>query len=231
MLGKEHPVIVTLAVGLMATALTPPPAAPAEAAAPARPLTLLVRVDRRAADRLVRLPEMMREMQAIWKPYADLVFADTTDAAEHGFDDELRLVVSGRPPSGGASHAALGWITFPKPETPDNVVTVSVAAAHSLMARAQWSGRPFDQLPPSVRQQFITRALGRSAAHEIGHYLLRSSAHAEGGLMRRALTIAQIMDDRLDWFRLGGPEVDRLQRRGAVDALLADADPQAPRSE
>ena len=165
----------------------------------------------------------MRTVRAIWKPYADIVFADTADLGGDGYDDELQLVVSERPGSAASGASALGWITFVAPGRPANFVTVSVATARTLMARDSWMGRRFDQLPPALRQQFVTRAVSWSAAHEIGHYLLRTSAHSAGGLMKAQLTAAEVMrNDR----RVGpagaargrGPAAPRVARRAGHDA-------------
>jgi hypothetical protein len=42
--------------------------------------------------------------------------------------------------------------------------------------------------------------LGRAIAHEIGHLLLRSNAHTEGGLMREVWTAEQVVRNRReDW--------------------------------
>jgi hypothetical protein len=42
--------------------------------------------------------------------------------------------------------------------------------------------------------------LGRAIAHEIGHLLLRSNAHAESGLMREVWTAEQVVRNRReDW--------------------------------
>ena len=47
-------------------------------------------------------------------------------------------------------------------------------------------GRAFAEWPPALAAQMTGRALGRVLAHEIGHYLLASPAHARNGLMQAA---------------------------------------------
>ncbi len=42
----------------------------------------------------------------------------------------------------------------------------------------------FPSLPHRLSDLFLTRALGRALAHEIGHYLLGTSRHTARGLMR-----------------------------------------------
>lgn len=177
-------------------------------------------MDIQAAARQVPVADLTREVQAIWTPYADIVFADSTDRVDSRFDDELELVVSDRPRAGASNAAALGWISFPAPGRPASVVTVSAAAARGLLDRGSWLGRGVNQLPLALQRQFVARAIARSAAHEIGHYLLRSSAHTDG-LMRAQLTVSDIMAGGTSRFRLLADEAARLQRRAAVTGQLA----------
>ena len=73
----------------------------------------------------------------------------------------------------------------------------------------------------------MTRTLSRSAAHEIGHYLLRSGAHAPRGLMRERMTVEEIMDDAPALYRLLPGEIASLHQRRA--GALADAPASDPR--
>lgn len=191
-------------------------------------LVVLVRMDMPAAARHVQVADFSREVVAIWKPYAEIVFADLTERVESRFDDELQLAISERPRPGASNASALGWIAFTAPGRPERLVTVSIAAARSLMARESWHGRAVDQLPRALQRQFLARAIGRGAAHEIGHYLLRSSAHTDG-LMRAQLTVSDIMDDHERRFRLQPVEAELLTRRAALSGqLAARSDPPGP---
>jgi hypothetical protein len=109
---------------------------------------------------------------------------------------------------------------------PQNTITVSVTGARTMMSRGKWMGRTIDTLPPSLRQRFMTRTLSRSAAHEIGHYLLRSGAHAPRGLMRERMTVEEIMDDAPALYRLLPGEIASLhQRRAGAPAGAPASDP------
>jgi hypothetical protein len=183
-------------------------------------LRVLIRVDTDAAKRQVRLADLMRDVRAIWTPYVDIVFADTSDLGGDGYDDELQLVVSPRPGSDASGTPALGWITFLSPGRPGHFVTVSVATARSLMTRERWMGRRVDQLPPALQQQFVTRAVSWSAAHEIGHFLLRTSAHSQAGLMKAQLTAEEVMRNDRGWIHLELHEIEALRRRAAHETLV-----------
>jgi hypothetical protein len=198
------------------------------AAAPAPRLRVLVRIDPQEAAKSFRLPDVVDQIRQIWRPYIDIDFADVgtgialTASGMRGYDDELTLLIIDRlqvqddlpaqESSGSSNEAALGWTRFVAGR-PERTITVSVAAARSLMSRGRWLGRRIEDLPLPLQRKFVTHALSRSAAHEIGHYLLRSSAHAPDGLMRPRMTVPEIMEEGLSCFRLRTGEVSVLERR------------------
>jgi len=178
-------------------------------------LRLLVRIDTRAAEKLVRVADLMRNVLAIWKPYVAIVFADSSEPGGEGYDDEIQLVVSGRPGSAVSRASALGWITFVSPGQPVSFMTVSVATARNLMAHSSWLGRRFEQLPLQLSQSFVARAISWSAAHEIGHYLLRTRGHSRSGLMKSQLSAAEVMWNERGLVQLDPQEVEILRLRAA----------------
>jgi hypothetical protein len=215
-----------LHAGTSAGTALPPREIPA---APAPRLRVLVRIDPREAGKGFTLPDVVDQVREIWRPYIDIDFADVgtgialTASGLRGYDDELTLLIIDRlqvqddrlaaqESSGSSNEPALGWTRFVAGR-PESTITVSVAAARSLMSRGRWLGRPIDDLPLPLQRRFLTRALSRSAAHEIGHYLLRSSAHAPDGLMRPRMTVPEIMEEGLRFFRLRTSEVSVLERR------------------
>jgi len=203
---------------------------PSETSATAAPrLRLLVRIDSPAATTAVRIADLMENVRTIWRAYAEIDFAAIAVDVAGSHDDELRLLITERPQRpGSAVGIVLGWIEFLNGR-PQNTVTVSIAAARTLMNQGKWLGRPVDTLPAAFRQLLVTRALSRSAAHEIGHYLLRSSAHAARGLMRERMTVEEIMDDAPALDRLLPAEIAALDQRLA--GALAEAPAPAPRPD
>jgi hypothetical protein len=194
------------------------------APAPAPRLRVLVRIDPRGAGNSPWIQDMVDQVREIWRPYLDIDFAGVgTGKAPAGYDDELTLMIidrlqaqddlsQGQELSGSSNEAPLGWIRFVAGR-PESTIIVSVAAARGLMSSGRWLGRRMDELPLPLQRRFVTHALGRSAAHEIGHYLLRSSAHAPDGLMRQRMTAPEIMEEGLRLFRLRTSEVSVLERR------------------
>ncbi len=69
--------------------------------------------------------------------------------------------------------------------------------------------------------------LGRAMAHELGHLLLASTAHSEGGLMRALWTQAELRANRSDDWSFSTSEADRMRRRLArsmVDSRQSTVD-------
>jgi hypothetical protein len=193
-------------------------------------LRVLVTVDLRTANSGVHVREVMDDVRAIWKPYLDLEFDGGQDAISTPYDDQVRVAIVDRPkPGSSADAASLGWIDFSAPGKPSNTVTVSTAAITRLLADGRWGGRPIEDLPQTYRARLVKQALARAIAHELGHYLLRSSAHASNGLMRPRLTVFDMMVPGTDLFRLLPEQIKLLERRTAT-GVLAEV-PSSPREK
>jgi hypothetical protein len=91
------------------------------------------------------------------------------------------------PPPG----TALGWIDFENGE-PTRHITVSLPQVRRLLRHATWMDRRIAEAP-QLWTEFLARGVGRAAAHEIGHYVLRSAAHQATGLMRSGLNPNDLM--------------------------------------
>jgi hypothetical protein len=132
------------------------------------------------------------DVRKIWAPAVDVIMVPA-GARRTVPGDTISLTFTTRTLS-ATDVTGLGWIEFVNGE-PQPSVTVSIAAARRLLA-GSWAGVPFSRLPKRVSRTFLQRALARATAHEIGHYLLRSTAHAPRGLMRAGFSVDEIMDHR-----------------------------------
>lgn len=158
-----------------------------------------------------QLVNVLDGVQAIWRPYADLTFEPAmTDTAPR---DAVQLVITERTMN-LEQGSSLGWIEFVDGR-PSHTITVSVTAVTALMERSRWRN-----LPPIAHTTFLVRALIRSVAHEIGHFLLGSRDHTARGLMRGRLTADDIMDQRRANDRLEHAQIEQL-RRGALELARA----------
>ena len=173
-------------------------------------------VDPTPAARELPVSAILDEVRAIWRPYVTIVIANPSAASVHGpvvhlqFNDDER-------PGAGDEPRALGWIEFVD-GVPSPFITVSRARAQVLLARAHWMGRPVTQWPKTIGREALTRALARTAAHEIGHFLLRSTTHRTEGLMRAQFTTNDFLDRRRERFRLTPAD----QAQVALAALMAN---------
>ena len=193
-------------------------------------LRVLVSVDLQTANNGVHVSEVMNDVRAIWMPYLDLEFDGKDSIGNTPYDDQVRVAIVDRPKPGRSLDAAsLGWIDFRAPGKPSNTVTVSTVVITNLLADGRWGGRPIRDFPPNFRARFVKQALARGIAHELGHYLLRSSAHASDGLMRPRLTVFDMIVPGTDLFRLLPDQIRLLERRTAT-GVLAEV-PASPREK
>jgi hypothetical protein len=183
-------------------------------------LRVLVSIDLRTANNGVHVSEVMDDVRAIWKPYLDLEFDGQEVVSSTTYDDQVRVAIVDHPmPGSSLDGASLGWIDFRAPGKPSNTVTVSTAVITRLLADGRWGGRPIQDFPASFRARLVKQALARSIAHELGHYLLRSSAHASDGLMRPRLTVFDMIVPGTNSFRLLPDQIKMLERRTATGVL------------
>ncbi len=156
------------------------------------------------------------EVRRIWAPVLDVHMSLPAEVRRPMALDTIRLTVTAAP-SPSSEATALGWIEFVNGD-PSPSMKVSVNAARQIASRGSWMGKPLSSLPPRTLRTFVQRALARAAAHEMGHYLLRSTSHERKGLMRSAFTVEEIMDGRAALVRLTADEVVRLRERRTLIA-------------
>lgn len=150
-----------------------------------------------------------RDIERIWRPAVRVIAAAGDGPAGVLAREHVRLVLTRRSlPRTDA--AGIGWIEFVDDE-PQPVLTVSLAAVSRLLATGAWNGRPFASLPARASTIFTRRAVARAAAHELGHYLLRTREHARRGLMRAIYSVDDIMSGNTKHSRLDPKALASLQ--------------------
>ncbi|HEY7170842.1 MAG TPA: hypothetical protein VH417_08340 [Vicinamibacterales bacterium] len=199
------------------------------AAAPAalRPsLQLVIRDDTTPPLSAAMLRDILKEVRTVWRAYIEIESAAAPGQLGPITDDVLTMVISDKP-SRGAAVDSLGWIEFVNGE-PMRTINVSRRGASLLRDRTVVAGRALDELPAAIQNQFMARALGRAAAHEIGHYLLASKTHEASGLMRAQFATADLMERSPRNFRLSQAELRRLERRFSSYRLARLGPPTPP---
>lgn len=168
------------------------------------------------------LAEVAAGVRRIWAPLLDVAVSTPGDARVPIAVDTVRVQFTNRTLDDQA-HTGLAWIGFVNGE-PQPRVTVSVSAVRRLGAAGTWHGRPFSSLPRRASVLFLQRALTRALAHEVGHYLLRTTAHAGQGLMRAVFSVDELMDTRPSLERLDRESSERLRQHDLIARVGGDGE-------
>jgi hypothetical protein len=156
------------------------------------------------------------EAAGIWAPYR-VAIEDARSCI--GTDDDCRVLTvapvvvspgAARPGGEPGWRGALGQIRFAPDGVPENTITVFITDIERFIAGAPLLGGFFRRWPQALRNQLFGRVLGRVLAHEIGHYVLRSPRHAEGGLMRPLQLAGDLMSPSRHRFTLTAAEAARV---------------------
>ena len=201
---------VALGVLLAAAAVAAP--LPADVSRPR--LLLQVEVEGDIALDAADLRVIASEVRSIWAPLIDIAVTIGPASTRLVAVDSLSLVITNRILD-TAENTGLGWIEFVNGE-PQPAITVSITAASRLLEGGRWRGVQFSALPPRASHLFLQRAIAHAAAHEVGHYVLRSRNHSRRGLMRAVFTVDQIMDGRQSLTRLEPEQVAKLRDENRV---------------
>jgi hypothetical protein len=185
----------------------------------AESIALSIKIVSHSKDAPDAVPRIISEADRIWRRYGVRLTRDG-DPAER----RLRIIIVDDPPPGifaaGEGAHGLGWITFLGPAKPRDVLYLSWKRAAALLGETNAGRTPLEQMPETLRKSIIGRALGRTLAHEIGHYLFASTAHTRTGLMRPSYSTFQLFDASGGGFDLGAEEQRRLAPSAYVGAGL-----------
>ena len=163
--------------------------------------------------------DTMAEAIAIWKPVGVAIEWHRVAAAHDEPRSELTVTMDDAARQLPDGSATLGWIRFRAPDAPEPHIHLSRTNAQALIARTAG----LHDKPAILQETLLARALGRSLAHEIGHYLLKSRNHAPRGLMKSIRPSLDFFAPDRTGFGLTPDE------RCALVALLSCADEEAVR--
>jgi hypothetical protein len=122
---------------------------------------------------------MCEETDAIWRGAGIVIAWRAIGAAP-----DLRVVFDDPAPVPRDRRlTALGWLVFDD-GVPAPTVHLSVVNTQRLLEESFGVVGSIDVMKPWSHEMLVARALGRALAHEIGHFLLGSTAHTPRGLMR-----------------------------------------------
>jgi hypothetical protein len=150
----------------------------------------------------------MKEASLIWAQYG--VDLRQLDEDCQGREGAVHIqVVLGDRARNPVPDNALGSIVFEE-GAPGSLIVMYPDAIATLVSNATVMERHEPEWPTMLRHVVLGRALGRSLAHEIGHFLLRSRDHAPIGLMRARHSINDLIAVERFRFTLSANEVARL---------------------
>ncbi len=138
----------------------------------------------------VVVTDALEEAASVWKA-AGVVLAwrirDRSAGAFAGVPSTgavaVRVVFEDGPVLMADQTGRIGWIVFEGTSEPIPEIHVSYSNALELLRLTLGRMRVRD-MPALQTSSYLSRAIGRALAHEIGHYLLRSKAHSSSGLMK-----------------------------------------------
>jgi hypothetical protein len=152
------------------------------------------------------------ETEAIWRPYGvqlEWVDVDTLETRATGVSVDVTVE---RPDThaGGIEWASTLGRTFVGPDAWGwRPIRVSFDAVTKVLGDGT-SGASGTGRVPAL---YLSRALGRVLAHEIGHVLINGTEHDQTGLMRASFSADQLTQLDRSPFRLTCATVDRLRHR------------------
>ena len=114
----------------------------------------------------------------------------------------------------------LGWVTAGANGRSAPLLWISLPAVTGAVLSTQAYDMSVKRLPRELRNRLIAQAIGRVAAHELGHYLLQRAGHDERGLMRRSYVAAELVGDWLEPFKIPNAELLLVRREIAALARL-----------
>ena len=158
------------------------------------------------------------EADAIWRP-AGLVINWECEAARAAVGS-LHVVVVNERGSASSYLQPLGWIRFDD-NAPTAELYLSYANAVELLDSSRSAAGLSRAMTILERDTYLSRAMGRALAHELGHYLLASKAHTADGLMKGTRTAWEFFSPDRRRFSVAPGEWRQIAARLEGDAHVA----------
>ena len=149
---------------------------------------------------------VVSEVNRIWQPLG--VTVGRSDEVGTGIAcQKWILVKSGleaSPEDATTGDTAIAWVPF-----------VAGRARRVVFVRKDYALGLIDAFSPGIRPRtvtdlLLTKLVGRSLAHELGHILLNSLGHERSGLMRARFGAHDVMRDLPSGYTLNAQQLDRV---------------------
>jgi hypothetical protein len=181
-------------------------------------LTVHLSIDQAGGLSSLQLQLVIDEVRKIW---SDAHIAVTSGRYGEPFlPDEamisLRLLLV-PPPIKDDSERILAWVTPGGSGRSAPLLFVSLPAVTETVLSTEAFDMPVKRLTRALRDRLIAQAIGRVAAHELGHYLLQNAGHHDRGLMRPRYLASELVGDWLEPFKVA--DAQRPIVRQEIEAL------------
>ena len=165
---------------------------------------------------------MRTETEQIWSSLdVRIEWADSRRDADAAAGRQLTVFLEGDGGPAPVSDAAvLASLHQPAEPCEDGIVRIWMRNVRQQLGTLHVDGVPFDNVPVALGDVILARALGRALAHEIGHYLLGTGAHAERGLMRARFAPPEFVEELSPRYRLTARERESLASCRATPTQL-----------
>jgi hypothetical protein len=151
------------------------------------------------------------------RPITDLS-RRSTEGGEAEATISLRILRTPLPVEG--ADRKLGWVTAGAGGRSAPLLFVSLLAVTETVLATEAFDMPVKRLTRELRDRLIAQAIGRVAAHELGHYLLRHAGHQDRGLMRPKYVAVELVGDWLGPFKIPNAELVVVRQEIAALARL-----------
>jgi hypothetical protein len=141
----------------------------------------------------------LAEAQAVWRAAGVRLIWNRLPAV---LPSTLNVVIGGGLSPIADEARPLGWIALDGETKPTPKIYVSHGNAVQLLASSGPYMGPLEKMPTVQRQLYLSRAMGRALAHEIGHYLLASKQHTRAGLMSAIHSSTEFFGPSRGYFKI-----------------------------
>jgi hypothetical protein len=191
-------------------------------------LTVHLSIDQSGGLSALQQQVVVDEVRKIWSDARVAVtsgrYSETSpqgaEGAENGAQAEatisLRILLIPPPVKDGAERI-LAWVTPGGAGRSAPLLFISLPAVTETVLGTEAYDMPVKRLTRGLQDRLIAQAIGRVAAHELGHYLFQHAGHHDRGLMRPRYVAVELVGDWLDPFKI--PNAQLLAVRQEIAAL------------
>jgi hypothetical protein len=163
-----------------------------------------------------QLDTIQSELRRIWEPYGVKLHSQEELRRALLTARSVRVVIGdiqGAIPPDVESTTNLGGVVF-HGVAPRNILYASLDGVRQMLRPAMFRGVPFTACPRTLQDHLVARALGRTLAHELGHFLLAARQHTRRGLMRPIYSWSELLAADVSAFRLEPTQIAMLYGAG-----------------